>query len=112
MMTLMDTRYWCFRFKTETEGGPSADEAPEGIRETYEASAAFGGWAKFGVTWDLMETEEGEKVITPLKESLWTAWSTECRKNAREVPPPAPDKTVRLKRTPVVEHLEIDAVLK
>jgi hypothetical protein len=115
MLPLRRARYWFFRFKNEAEGGASADDAPEGLRELYEKSVPFkltAGWKGFAVSWDITDTDSGERVIIPLDKSVWDAWHEECMKKAKALPKKAPDRTRRIKRPAMVEHLEVDAVLK
>ena len=46
-------RYWCFRKRTEAEGGNTAEEAPEDLVKHFENLEDFQGWGKFGVSWDI-----------------------------------------------------------
>ena len=84
-MTRRQTRYWFFRFQTELEeGGTSANGAPTGLKQHYEAHPHFGGWKSFGVTWDL--DKKDLEVIVPLRYSLESEWNREVSASARELP--------------------------
>jgi hypothetical protein len=50
-------RYWCFRKKTEADGGNSADEAPQELVDHFESLENFQGWTNFGVTWDIDQND-------------------------------------------------------
>jgi hypothetical protein len=78
-----ELRYWCFRFKQETDGGAPATGAPAGLRAELEADEFFGGWANFGVTWDWDST--GHRVV-PLRYSLEQQWNAEAWASARPIP--------------------------
>ena len=86
-MTRRQLRYWFFRFKTELEpDGVPAEGAPEGLKEEWEDHPYFGGWDKFGVTWDL--AEDSTDTIVPLRYSLEQQWNAEVAKSARPFPLP------------------------
>ena len=77
-------RYWCFRFRTEAEGGPLADEAPQGVREHFESLDWFKGWATFNVEWDVHDTDYGR--IVPLDRNPLDVWNAEAYGNAKLIP--------------------------
>ena len=52
-LSLRKARYWCFRFKTEAEGGSEASDAPSGFKDYVENLEGFGGWKKFAISWDI-----------------------------------------------------------
>jgi len=84
-MTRREIRYWFFRFKTEMEvGGASATDAPPDLKEHYESHPHFGGWEKFGMTWDL--DEKDVEVIVPLRYSLEQEWNRQVAALARDLP--------------------------
>lgn len=77
-------RYWCFRFKTETEeDGANADDAPEGLRERFEGMEWFQGWHNFGNTWDVHDEDPFR--IVPLKKSLVDQWDSVIEKKVPEL---------------------------
>lgn len=84
-------RYICFRLKTESEGGPKASQTDTGVmshvaevKEHMEPQDGFGGWEKFGVTWDVDQISPW--VVVRRKTSLETEWNKVVAKNARELP--------------------------
>lgn len=85
-LTRRQVRYWLFRFRTAESGGAPAKGAPAGIRKRFEDHPHFGGWANYGVTWDVSETDSF--VLVPLRTSLEIQWNTEAMASARELPKP------------------------
>ena len=90
-LTRSNIRYICFRLKTESEGGPKASPAGTGvmshvveIKEHMEPQEFFGGWDKFGVTWDVDGISP--LVIIRRKTSLETEWNKVVAKQARDIP--------------------------
>jgi len=77
-------RYWCFRFKTEAEGGPPATGAPRGLRQRLEGEDAFEGWRKFAITWDVDEDEP--LVVIPRNFSVWEDWDRTLRRVVKPLP--------------------------
>lgn len=83
-MLKRQVRYWCFRFRTETEeDGATADDAPKGLRERFEEMEWFQGWSKFGITWDVHD-EDPFRII-PLKISLQDQWNAVIEKKVPEL---------------------------
>lgn len=85
-MTRRQTRYWFFRLHQAALGeeGASLDDVPSGFVEKWENHPYFGGWDKFGVTWDL--APESTDTIVPLRHSLEQEWNREVSASARELP--------------------------
>lgn len=79
-------RYWCFRFKTEEDGGADASDAPKGLKKLFEDMRWFTKWTEFGITWDVDENDAFD--IVPLKTSLEEQWNTEAMASMRELPVP------------------------
>jgi hypothetical protein len=77
-------RYWCFRFATEIAGGDSAVDAPDGLRDHFEALRWFSGWRTFAVTWDVADHDHLD--IMPLHRSLEAAWDEVIRAEAKDLP--------------------------
>jgi hypothetical protein len=78
-----DLRYWCFRFRTEANGGDPATGAPKGLKSKVEDDQHFGGWQQFGVTWDW--DDDGRRIV-PLRFSLEQTWNTQAWASARDLP--------------------------
>jgi hypothetical protein len=77
-------RYWCYRMKTEADGGALATGAPTGLRKHFEASEWFkplGGWASFATKWDVDHPDV--LTIVPRRKSVWQEWD---EKLVRDVP--------------------------
>lgn len=54
-ITRKQLRYWCYRLKTESDGGADSD-APQEISDFLESKEIWpltGGWSNFSVTWDI-----------------------------------------------------------
>ena len=77
-------RYWCFRFATEAAGGATAADAPEGLKEHFEALRWFPGWLTFAVKWDVAAADPLD--IRPLRRSLEAAWDDVVKAEAKEIP--------------------------
>jgi hypothetical protein len=50
-------RYYCFRLRTEVEGGAKAEPLPEGFKEHFEKQEVFYGWRAFGASWDVSKVD-------------------------------------------------------
>jgi hypothetical protein len=90
-LTRRNIRYLCFRIKAEECGGEKA--AGDGIlshldevKEHMSDQSDFGGWDKFGVTWDV--DEKAHLVVVRLKRSLESEWIAVIKKNAIDFPKP------------------------
>jgi len=90
-LTRSNIRYICFRLKTESEGGPKASPTDAGVmshvaevKEHMEPQDGFGGWDKFGITWDVDKISP--LVVMRRKTSLETEWNKVVNANARELP--------------------------
>jgi hypothetical protein len=85
-LTRHQVRYICFRIQTEATGGASTEELEfvDEIKAHFEQQADFGGWEKFGKTWDV--DEKAHLVAVLLKSSLETNWNAEVRKSAKDLP--------------------------
>ena len=113
MLTLKDMRYWAFRFKNEAEGGVSAEDAPEGVRELIEGHEFFeglGGWRSFGMLWDLLQAGPDKCIITVLNKSLWDVWQEHCESVAKDFPERS-ESIQNILREGFADAAEIDAVL-
>lgn len=77
-------RYWCFRFRTEEEGGPKADGAPVGLRGRLEDAEGFLGWGTFAETWDVAKDDPSR--IVPRKESVHDEWTRALEKSVPTLP--------------------------
>ncbi len=88
-LTRRNIRYICFRLKTEALEGIEAvgDGIMEHVAEVKEHMADqsdFGGWEKFGVTWDV--DEKAHLVVVLLKRSHESAWNKVVAKQAKDLP--------------------------
>lgn len=88
-LTRSKIRYICFRLQSEKVRGVILDK--EGvltyaldIKEHMEEQDYFGGWEKFGKTWDV--DEKAPLVVVPLKKSLESEWNATLKKNAKLLP--------------------------
>lgn len=88
-LTRRNVRYLCFRLKDEALGGVEAtgdgilvhvDEVKEHMSEQSD----FGGWDKFGITWDV--DVKSHFVVVTLKRSLESEWNAVVKKNAIDLP--------------------------
>lgn len=79
-------RYWCFRYRTEAEGGAPSTGAPRGLREHYESQGAFRGWPEFGGAWDVDQKDPFLAVLRQF--TVWEEWDATLRRVA--VPFPGP----------------------
>lgn len=78
-------RYWLFRFRTETEtGGAKAKGAPRGLRKHFKEQSEFDGWAKFGGTWDVDETDHLKAISR--KYSIYEEWNATLRRVVTDLP--------------------------
>lgn len=77
-------RYWCFRLKTEVEGGALAEGCPALFKEYIEELPGFGGWKNFAVTWDI----EGSNPFKVYQRdfSVWEEWDAVMRRVAKPLP--------------------------
>lgn len=88
-LTRRQLRYICFRIQSEVVDKVAMNRegvlihAPD-VREHMEEQEYFGGWDKFGKTWDV--DEKAHFVIVPLKRSLESAWNKVIKKNAKPLP--------------------------
>jgi len=88
MLQKKQIRYWCFRFKTEVEGGAPAEGAPSGLREHFEGNSFFNlvkGWVGFASEWDI-EMKDGNPEIKPIDKSIWKDWDEHCKSIAKSIP--------------------------
>ena len=90
-LTRSNIRYICFRLKTESEGGPKASPTDSvvmshvaEVKEHMETQEFFGGWDKFGITWDVDSISPW--VVVRRRTSLETEWNKQVARNARELP--------------------------
>lgn len=77
-------RYWCFRFKTEADGGARATGAPRGLKKHLEDSDGFEGWKRFAISWDV--DEENPLVVVPRNFSVWEDWDRTLRRVVKPLP--------------------------
>ena|SRR3989344_4561556 len=80
-LTKRQVRYWCFRFRTEDEGGAKADGAPRGLKNHFEDLEWFSDWKDFSLIWDVKEDSPLE--IRRLKENAEDEWQKIVEKNAK-----------------------------
>src|SRR3990167_2444990 len=83
-LTKRQVRYWCFRFRTQYEGGVTADGAPIGLMAHFESLEWFSSWKEFSLTWDVKEDFPLE--IKRLKENAEEEWKKVVEKNAKTLP--------------------------
>ena len=89
-LTRRQIRYICFRLQIEAEGGNKAkkDNGPlkfiDEIKEHMETQADFGGWEKFGKTWDV--DEKAPLVVVIRTSSIQTEWDKVVEAEAKELP--------------------------
>ena len=81
-------RYWLFRFRTQAEGGSKANDAPPGLRETFEehrgSKTKREFWLAFAVSWDVGENNPLEMVSR--KFSVWEEWNAILRQSVKTLP--------------------------
>src|SRR3990167_10104278 len=80
-LTKRQIRYWCFRFRTEVEGGAPASGAPAGLKKHFEDMEWFSAWKDFSLVWDVKEDSPLE--IRRLKENAKEVWQKVVEKNAK-----------------------------
>jgi len=89
-LTRRQIRYICFRLQIEAEGGNKAkkDNGPlkfiDEIREHMETQSEFGGWEKFGKTWDV--DGKAPLVVVIRTSSIQTEWDKVVEAEAKELP--------------------------
>ena len=89
-LTRRQIRYICFRLQIEAEGGNKAkkDNGPlkfiDEIKEHIETQADFGGWEKFGKTWDV--DGKAPLVVVIRTSSIQTEWNKIVETEAKELP--------------------------
>ncbi len=90
-LTRRNIRYICFRLQTEAQGGAKAKKEDEGImqyvdevKEHMESQDDFGGWDKFGKTWDV--DDKSPLVAVKRTSSIQTAWNKILKEEAKELP--------------------------
>ncbi|MEX2010501.1 MAG: hypothetical protein WD874_01710 [Parcubacteria group bacterium] len=88
-LTRRNIRYICFRLKSEAQGGVKAVgdgimEHVEEVKEHMSEQADFGGWDKFGVTWDV--DEKAYLVVVTLRRSHESAWNKVIARKAKDLP--------------------------
>jgi hypothetical protein len=84
-------RYICFRLQNEAGGGAVAtpngnisQDAIETVKKHMEFQEGFGGWERFGKTWDV---DEGSTlVVVRLKSSIYSDWNKILRDEAKDLP--------------------------
>ena len=91
-------RYWLFRFRTESLGGPSSNGSPKGLKKFFEEQDGFNGWNRFAVDWDIPHANgctgdpcKCASLIVPLviikrKFSVWEEWQATVRTEATIFP--------------------------
>jgi len=87
-LTRRQIRYICFRLQTEVRGGVSVKDIKEAkeVKAHMESQADFGGWEKFGVTWDV--DEKAHLVVVTRKKSLESEWDAVVEKEVHDLPLP------------------------
>src|SRR3990167_7915992 len=80
-LTKRQIRYWCFRFRTESEGGSLASGAPEGLKIHFESLEWFSSWKEFSLIWDVKE--ESPLEIIQLKENAEKVWQKTIERSAK-----------------------------
>ncbi len=87
-LTRRQFRYICFRLANEALGGAAADKTDRGVmkyvdkvKAHVEGQEDFGGWDKFGKTWD-MDTK-AHLVVVLLQRSNASAWNDVLKKEAK-----------------------------
>lgn len=90
-LTRRNIRYICFRLQTEAEGGNNAKPEKTGamryvekVKKQMESQDEFGGWKKFGKTWDV--DEKAQLVAVNRTSSIQTEWNKILKKQAKELP--------------------------
>lgn len=94
-LTRRNIRYICFRIQTEVNGGAKAEKEKEGImqfvdevKEHMEEQEDFGGWDKFGKTWDV--DDKSPLVAVNRTSSIQTNWNKILKKQAKKLPATPP----------------------
>lgn len=77
-------RYWCFRLRTQTEGGAPAEGVPQGLSEHFEKQDAFRGWHEFGGAWDVDEKDPLRATLRQF--TVWEEWDATLRRVAVPLP--------------------------
>lgn len=90
-LTRRNVRYICFRLRTEALGGVKATgdgilTHVQEIKDHMSEQSYFGGWEKFGVTWDV--DEKAYLVVVLLIKSLESEWNAVVKENAIDLPTP------------------------
>ena len=95
-LTRRQIRYICFRLQIEADGGNKAKKDDlhlkfvDEVKEHMEGQADFGGWLKFGKTWDV--DEKAPLVVVLRSSSIQSEWNKVLLNEARELPKP-PEET-------------------
>lgn len=103
-LTRRNIRYICFRIQAQENGGVKAPIEPIGImayveeiKQHIEEQDGFGGWGKFGVTWDV--DEKYPLVVVGRKSSIQTEWKKILEREARDLPPSDTPPTLLTKKS-------------
>jgi len=94
-LTRRNIRYICFRLKAEACGGERATgdgilAHVDEVKEHMSDQSDFGGWDRFGITWDL--DEKAHFVVVQLRSSLESQWNAVVKTNAIDFPKPEDSK--------------------
>lgn len=84
-----DIRYWLYRAKkTQLDGTPLGDEAPENFQAEFEKMEGFTAWRHFAegapFGWDISEEPPYEIVIR--NHSVVSEWNAELARTLRPLP--------------------------
>lgn len=90
-LTRRQIRYICFRLRSAANGGPQIEQEETGVmsyvdqvKEHMESQKDFGGWNKFGKTWDV--DEKAHFVVVLRLKSIDSEWDTVIEENAIDFP--------------------------
>lgn len=90
-LTRRNIRYICFRIQTALGGGAKIDKDENGImqyaediKKHMESQEDFGGWDRFGKTWDA--DDKSPLVIVARTSSIQSQWNTILKEEVKELP--------------------------
>jgi hypothetical protein len=85
-LTRRQVRYICFRLLQEADGGNKAKGIKflDEVKDHLEDEENFGGWDKFGKTWDV--DEKAPLVAVLRKTSIASEWTKVLKKEAHDLP--------------------------
>jgi len=101
-LTRRQIRYICFRLQIEASGGNEAKagdlnlEELNAVKKHFEGQEQFGGWDRFGNTWDVDENDP--LVAVKRGKSIQVEWEEVVEEEARELPVKKPKSSKKKKK--------------